>query len=123
MNHLWRAFALGLAVVLAGCSSVPLPSLIQLSRINAQTTDLALGQLKGEKVEGNGRLVVFVNAGVAPPERANELMPPLTCAFMPATGPEALLVKGPVAGVVVTDVDNDRLDAEFLARLRHRFAS
>jgi hypothetical protein len=35
-----RADALGLAVVLAGCSSVPLPSLIQLSRINAQTTDL-----------------------------------------------------------------------------------
>jgi len=33
--------ALGLAAVLAGCGSVPLPSLVQLSRVNAQTTDLA----------------------------------------------------------------------------------
>src|SRR5262249_37990925 len=32
---------LGLAVVLAGCSSVPLSSLVQLTRINAETTDLA----------------------------------------------------------------------------------
>jgi hypothetical protein len=41
MNHLGRARALGLAVVLAGCGSVPLSSLVQLTRINAETTDLA----------------------------------------------------------------------------------
>jgi len=41
MNHLRRARALGLAVMLAGCSSVPLSSLVQLTRINAETTDLA----------------------------------------------------------------------------------
>ena len=41
MNRLRRARALGLAVALAGCSSVPLSSLVQLTRINAETTDLA----------------------------------------------------------------------------------
>jgi len=41
MTHFPRVHALGLAALLAGCGSVPLPSLIQLSRINAQTTDLA----------------------------------------------------------------------------------
>jgi hypothetical protein len=41
MDHLLRAHALGLAVVLAGCTSVPLPSLVRLIRINAETTDLA----------------------------------------------------------------------------------
>src|SRR5215470_5637583 len=41
MNHLPRAYVLGLAVLLAGCSSIPLPSLVQLIRINAETTDLA----------------------------------------------------------------------------------
>ena len=41
MNHLRRARALAFAVMLAGCSSVPLSSLVQLTRINAETTDLA----------------------------------------------------------------------------------
>jgi hypothetical protein len=41
MSHFRRASALGLVAVLTGCSSVPLPSVIQLSRINAETTDLA----------------------------------------------------------------------------------
>ena len=41
MNHLPRAYVLGLAAVLAGCTSIPLPSLVQLRRVNAQTTDLA----------------------------------------------------------------------------------
>src|SRR5262249_12088891 len=41
MNHLRRARALGLAVMLAGCSSVPLSSLVQLIRVNAETSDLA----------------------------------------------------------------------------------
>jgi hypothetical protein len=41
MNHFRRASALGFVAVLTNCSLVPLPSLIQLSRINAETTDLA----------------------------------------------------------------------------------
>ena len=41
MAHFQRGHALALVILLAGCSSVPLPSLIQLSRVNAQTTDLA----------------------------------------------------------------------------------
>src|SRR5262249_58497615 len=36
-----RTRAIWLAALLAGCGSVPLPSLIALSRIDAQTTDLA----------------------------------------------------------------------------------
>src|SRR5262249_41353919 len=35
------AHAVWLAALLAGCGSVPLPSLVALSRIDAQTTDLA----------------------------------------------------------------------------------
>jgi len=34
--------ALGLAILLAGCGSLPLPSLVQLSRVDAQTTDLGM---------------------------------------------------------------------------------
>ena len=41
MNHSRRAYVFGLVAVLTGCSSVPLPSLVQLSRINAESTDLA----------------------------------------------------------------------------------
>src|SRR5262245_29288755 len=41
MNRWWRDCPVCLAVVLAGCSSIPLPSLMTLSRINADTTDLA----------------------------------------------------------------------------------
>jgi len=36
-----RTYAVWLATLLAGCGSVPLPSLVALSRIDAQTTDLA----------------------------------------------------------------------------------
>jgi tetratricopeptide (TPR) repeat protein len=74
---------------------------------HARTPDLALKQLKGEKVEGNGRLAVFANAGVSPPSPAGTPLLPLTCAFQPVTAPEALLVKGAVTGVVTTDVDGD----------------
>src|SRR5262245_30809439 len=40
MTYFRPVLAFGLAALLAGCGSVPLPSLVQLSRINAQTTDL-----------------------------------------------------------------------------------
>ena len=79
----------------------------------AQTPDLALKQLKGEKVDGNGQLVTFVNVGVSPPSPPSEPAKPLTVAFKLATEPEALLVKGPVSGIVATDVDGD-LDVDLL---------
>ncbi|HEV3436063.1 MAG TPA: CRTAC1 family protein, partial [Gemmata sp.] len=73
----------------------------------AQDSELALKQLKGEKVEGNGRLSVFLNVGVAPPTPKNEPSKPLSVAFKSATEPEALLVKGPVTGIIATDIDGD----------------
>lgn len=73
----------------------------------ATTPELALKQLRGEKVEG-ARLVTFANAGVAPPVMGGQPVPPLSVAFQPVTEPEALLVRGPVVGVVLTDVDGDR---------------
>ena len=87
----------------------------------AQTPDLALKLLKGEQVDGNGRLCVFINVGEAPPgppatpqQHGNFRVPtpveckPLTTAFKLATGPDALMVKGPVAGIVITDVDGHK---------------
>ncbi len=79
----------------------------------AQTSDLALKQLKGEKVDGNGRLVTFLNVGVAPASPPSEPAKPLTTAFKLATEPTALLVKGPITGVITTDVDGD-LDVDLL---------
>jgi Tfp pilus assembly protein PilF len=73
----------------------------------ALTPELALKQLRGEKVEGGGRLVVFINGGMASPVELKQPIP-LTCAFQPATGPEDLLVKGPVTGIVLTDIDGDQ---------------
>jgi len=52
------------------------------------------------------RLVVFANVGEAPPAPPGQLLP-LTVAFKQLTEPDALLVKGPITGVVVTDVDGD----------------
>jgi tetratricopeptide (TPR) repeat protein len=73
----------------------------------AQTPELALQQLKGEKVETNGRIVVFANVGEAGELKIGRPYPPLSVAFKQITAPEALLVKGPVVGVVITDVDGD----------------
>src|SRR5262249_32774941 len=42
MKPFRRLHALGWALLLAGCGSVPLASLVQLSRVDAQTTDLAM---------------------------------------------------------------------------------
>jgi len=39
MTHFHRVRVLGFAILLSGCGSVPLPSLVQLSRINVETTD------------------------------------------------------------------------------------
>ncbi|MCE9565070.1 MAG: FG-GAP-like repeat-containing protein [Planctomycetes bacterium] len=52
------------------------------------------------------RLVVFANVGEAPPAPPGQLLP-LKVAFKQLTEPNALLVKGPITGVVVTDVDGD----------------
>ena len=78
----------------------------------ARTPELALRQLKGEKVESDGGLVAFANVGIAPPANPGDEVPPLTCAFQPMTA-AGLLVKGLVTGVVVTDVDGD-LDLDLL---------
>jgi tetratricopeptide (TPR) repeat protein len=80
----------------------------------ARSSERALQQLRGEKVEGGGGLLVFANVGVAPPALPNQSAPPLSTAFKPLTEPEALLVKGPVSGIVTTDIDGD-LDIDLLA--------
>ena len=79
----------------------------------ARTPELALKQLRGEKADGGGGLVVFANVGEAPPVQPNQPIPPISVAFKPMTGPDALAVKGPVVGVVATDVDGD-LDLDLL---------
>ena len=76
MNHLPGAYALGLAAVLAGCSSVPLPSLVQLSRIDGQTTDLAALRVAvrlptGLKPRAGGvNMDVSMKLGGAPDQKA-----------------------------------------------------
>jgi tetratricopeptide (TPR) repeat protein len=82
----------------------------------AQTPELALKQLKGEKVEGNGRLSIFVNTGVAPPVPKGHDTAPISTAFRPAAELEAVAVKGPVTGIIVTDVDG-RKDIDIVALL------
>lgn len=79
----------------------------------AQSPELAAKQLKGEKVEETGRVVVFANAGISPPSPQGTPLLPLTCAFQLMTKPDALLVKGPVVGFVMTDADGD-LDIDLL---------
>lgn len=74
----------------------------------AQTPELALKQLKGEKVEGNGQLRVFLNVGEAPPTPKSQPSKPLTAAFKPLNEPESLRVMGPVTGIIATDVDGDK---------------
>jgi tetratricopeptide (TPR) repeat protein len=79
----------------------------------AQSAELGTKQLKGEKVEGNGRVLTFLNVGEAPPSPPSQPALPLATAFKLAKEPEALLVKGPVTGIVATDVDAD-LDVDLL---------
>jgi tetratricopeptide (TPR) repeat protein len=74
----------------------------------AQTSELALQQLQGQQVAGKGGLTVFVNVGVSPPTPKGQPSKPLSTAFKTATEPEALLVQGPVTGIVATDVDGDK---------------
>ena len=64
-------------------------------------------------------IVVHLNVGVAPPTAPSQPMPPLTTAFKLATEPEALLVKGPVTGIVATDVDGD-FDTDLLVLVAGR---
>jgi tetratricopeptide (TPR) repeat protein len=71
----------------------------------AETLELAFRQISGEAVDGKGGLRVFINVGVAPPVPKGQPSKPLSTAFKSATEPEALLVKGPVTGIVVADID------------------
>jgi cytochrome c-type biogenesis protein CcmH/NrfG len=64
--------------------------------------DLLLG-----KQGTDGQLAVFLNVGEAPPAPANAKTPPLKVAFRPLNTPDALLVKGPIVGIVATDLDAD----------------
>ncbi len=87
----------------------------------AQSPDLALRQLKGEKVEGHGRVVVFANVGVAPPEEVGKTHLPLSCAFKQLIDkqlaePEALLVQGPITHLIASDIDGD-LDIDLIVLL------
>lgn len=82
----------------------------------AQTPELALKQLKGEKVEGNGRLQIYLNVGVAPPVPKGQPTKPVSVAFRPATELDAVQVKGPVTGIVTTDVDGHK-DIDIIALL------
>jgi len=97
MNHLPGAYALGLAAVLAGCSSVPLPSLVQLSRIDGQTTDLAALRVAvrlptGLKPRAGGvNMDVSMKLGGAPDQKATlslvETRDPADLSGLPAVRP------------------------------------
>jgi hypothetical protein len=64
-------------------------------------------------VGGEVGIVVFQNAGVAAPSRADEPTPPLTVSFKPLDV-HALKVPGPVTGLVATDIDGDK-DVDLVA--------
>lgn len=67
----------------------------------------------------NPGLAVFLNVGVAPAVLPGEPMHPLTTAFKAADGPEPLLVKGDVHGIVASDVDGD-LDIDLIVLVSGR---
>lgn len=79
----------------------------------AQDAAAATRQLRGEKADPTGQLVVFANVGAAPETHPSKPTPPLSTAFKPITQADALLVKGAVSGIVTTDVDGD-LDIDLL---------
>ncbi len=54
-----------------------------------------------------GRVVAFLNAGVAPPSRDDESTPPLTTAFKPFDFPP-FPQPGRVVGLIATDIDGDK---------------
>ena len=78
-----------------------------LTRYCADTT-AAPAAIAGGPPPAGGGVVVLVNVGEAVPD-APRVSPPLSTKFQPAAGPgvAALLVDGPVTGVVVTDFDGD----------------
>lgn len=70
--------------------------------------DLVVGSLTPKGV------TVYQNVGIAPPSRADEPTPPLTCAFKPLVIPE-MNVPGRILGIVATDLDGDKdVDLIFL---------
>jgi Flp pilus assembly protein TadD len=73
----------------------------------AETPELAIKQLKGEKVDGKGRLVTFVNIGVAPSIKPGGEQKPLSVAFRSVTEPKVLATEGPITGIIASDLDGD----------------
>jgi tetratricopeptide (TPR) repeat protein len=70
--------------------------------------DLLVGSLTTKGV------TVYQNVGTAPPSRADEPTPPLTCAFKPLVIPE-MNIPGRIQGIVATDLDGDKdVDLIFL---------
>ncbi len=63
--------------------------------------------LAGGPAAPGGQLAVLLNVGESRPGVQGPKVAPLATAFCPATGPDALLLKGPVTGVIVTDIDGD----------------
>src|SRR5262249_54563424 len=73
----------------------------------AETPEDALALLRGDKKNGGG-LAIFLNVGEAPPAPPGEKAPPLQSRFRRAEELEGMLgLKGPVAGLAVSDLDND----------------
>lgn len=70
--------------------------------------DLVVGSLTAKGI------AVYQNIGTAPPSRADEPTPPLTCAFKPLVIPE-MNVPGRIPGIIATDLDGDKdVDLVFL---------
>jgi hypothetical protein len=80
MKHFQHVRVLGWAALLAGCGSVPLPSLIQLSRVNAQTTDLGMLRVAVRLPEaikpraGGVNMVVVAKVSGEPDQRTTLLL-------------------------------------------------
>lgn len=72
----------------------------------APTAEAALDQLAGKPAPPGG-VVAMLNVGEAPPVAPGSPPKPLTCKFRPADD-SALLVRGPVTSLVVSDLDGDR---------------
>lgn len=73
----------------------------------ATSPDLALARLLGKPASTGGELLFFINVGEARPFEGGK-PPALTPQFKPATGSEALRIKGPVVALAAADLDADR---------------
>ncbi len=73
----------------------------------ADSPEQALANLRDSDSKGGG-LMAFLNRGEATSLPPPQKQPPLSIAFRPLDGSQALLVSGAVAGLAVSDVDGDR---------------